>query len=159
HDSARAGAQALPGMGFTSASWRAYRVRNGVITPGVSAGSNHVGASVTVMANVICPAGASERPSGPAAGIGTGRTTAMVRARATADASDERRVMDVDPPGAIVGWIVHLHAACLNSPSVVSCPGLIGARRSDAIRSSRPHRAARLAALPGHDDVRPAMRR
>src|SRR5918998_6226247 len=31
---------------------------NGVITPGVSAGSNHVGAMVTWMAQVICPLGA-----------------------------------------------------------------------------------------------------
>src|SRR4029453_6076038 len=99
--------------------------RNGVITPGVSAGSNHVGASVTVMAKVICPAGASERPSGPAAGAGTGRTTAKGRTRATADASDERRAMGIHPPRSVVRWIVHPHATCLNPPPGVFVPGLI----------------------------------
>jgi hypothetical protein len=32
---------------------------NGVTIPGVSAGSNHVGAMVTSTAHVICPAGAA----------------------------------------------------------------------------------------------------
>ena len=34
------------------------------MTPGVSAGSNHVGASVMVTAKVIRPSGAAARPSG-----------------------------------------------------------------------------------------------
>src|SRR6266705_4703522 len=45
HDSARLGASGLPGIGFTTASWSAYSIMNGVITDGVSAGSNHAGAS------------------------------------------------------------------------------------------------------------------
>jgi len=43
--SARLGAIALPGIGLAIASWRAYRIMKGVTIPGVSAGSNHVGAS------------------------------------------------------------------------------------------------------------------
>ena len=45
HDSARLGASGLPGIGFTMASCSAYITMNGVMMPGVSAGSNHVGAS------------------------------------------------------------------------------------------------------------------
>jgi hypothetical protein len=37
---------ALPGIGFTRASCSAKRIMNGVPIPGVSAGSNQVGASV-----------------------------------------------------------------------------------------------------------------
>src|SRR5438477_285533 len=51
---------ALPGIGFTSASCSAYRIMNGVPIPGVSAGSNQVGASEMWTAHVI-------RPSGPPA--------------------------------------------------------------------------------------------
>ena len=47
HDSARLGAMALPGIGLTIASCSAYSTMNGVPMPGVSAGSNHVGASDT----------------------------------------------------------------------------------------------------------------
>jgi hypothetical protein len=46
HDSARLGAMLLPGIGFTIASWSAYRNMNGVMSPGVSAGSKSVGAKV-----------------------------------------------------------------------------------------------------------------
>jgi len=52
------------------------------MTPGVSAGSNHVGASETVAARVICPS-AAERGG---AGVDT-RTTAI------ASSSDERCLM------------------------------------------------------------------
>ncbi len=38
---------ALPGIGFTRASWSAYSTMNGVAIPGVSAGSNQVGAIET----------------------------------------------------------------------------------------------------------------
>src|SRR5438105_4998685 len=48
-------------MGFTSASCSAYRTRNGVMSPGVSAGSKKVGASEKWTAQVICPEGGSER--------------------------------------------------------------------------------------------------
>ena len=52
------------------------------MTPGVSAGSNHVGASVTVAASVICPAGAATWAETGAA--------SSVRTRTTTGASDER---------------------------------------------------------------------
>src|SRR5438445_5063476 len=58
HDSARAGAMLLPGIGFTSASWVAERTMNGVPWI-VSAGSNHVGTSVVCTAHVIVPSGAA----------------------------------------------------------------------------------------------------
>src|SRR5882672_5864797 len=92
HDSARPGAQALPGIGFTSASWSTYSMRNGVMTPGVSAGSNHVGASVTVTARVTCPAGPSDF-----AGVwaNSGHANATVTTSATAGTSDERRAIAV----------------------------------------------------------------
>ena len=56
-DSARLGASVWPGMGFTRASWRAYKNMNGVIMPGVSAGSNQVGDKVTCTPTVNCPLG------------------------------------------------------------------------------------------------------
>jgi hypothetical protein len=57
HDSARLGASGLPGIGFTMASWSAYITMKGVIMLGVSAGSNHVGATETGTAHVSCPPG------------------------------------------------------------------------------------------------------
>src|SRR5213592_3955364 len=63
-------------MGFTSAS----RVRNGVMTPGVSAGSNHVGASVTVAANVTCPSGAATAGAHIAGARGTNRPSTTPKA-------------------------------------------------------------------------------
>jgi hypothetical protein len=43
----------------TMPSWSAYITMNGVMMPGVSAGSSHVGASVTCTPQVICPSGAA----------------------------------------------------------------------------------------------------
>src|SRR5262245_30848300 len=54
---------------------------NGVMTPGVSAGSNHVGASDTWTANVIWPSGAADTAGG----------SSRARARTTANSDDERR--------------------------------------------------------------------
>src|SRR5438046_5317821 len=62
------------------------------MTPGVSAGSNHVGAIETVAAKVICPA---------AACADAGGASARVRTRARADARDERRAMGVLPKKAL----------------------------------------------------------
>src|SRR5262249_60489010 len=67
HDSARLGAMCLPGIGFSMASWSAYRTMKGVMSPGVSAGSNKVGARVKWSAQVIWPAGASARALGATA--------------------------------------------------------------------------------------------
>src|SRR5438445_344233 len=58
-------------------------MRNGVITSGVSAGSNHVGASVMFSAKVICPSAAAAR-------TGAESVRARVRTRATAEAGDAR---------------------------------------------------------------------
>src|SRR5262245_12645306 len=52
---------------------------NGVMTPGVSAGSNHVGASDTWMAKVIWPSGGADAAARPAAGGTTIRTRASAR--------------------------------------------------------------------------------
>src|SRR5437899_4520716 len=57
--SARLGAIVLPGMGLATASWSAYRIMNGVTIPGVSAGSNQVGASEMWIAQVSCPSAAT----------------------------------------------------------------------------------------------------
>src|SRR5882762_1612812 len=66
------------------------------MTPGVSAGSNHVGARETWTAIVSWPAGASERPSGAAAAsVATGGSAATVRASRSASARDERRTLTV----------------------------------------------------------------
>src|SRR5689334_3427544 len=70
HDSARLGAIGWPGIGFKTASCSAYSIMNGVITDGVSAGSNHVGASETWTANVTSPSAAI------AAGVASGATDA-----------------------------------------------------------------------------------
>src|SRR4029450_2649997 len=54
-------------MGFTSASCMAYKQIKGVINPGVSAGSNHIGARVMCIAQVIWPVGS------PFCAMATGR--------------------------------------------------------------------------------------
>jgi hypothetical protein len=51
-------------MGFTIASCIAYITKNGVMIPGVSAGSNHVGASVMCTPHVIWPSGAAPAGAG-----------------------------------------------------------------------------------------------
>ena len=58
HDSARLFALGPDGIGLSSASWIAYRVRKGLIEPSVSAGSSQRGARVKCTAQVIWPAGA-----------------------------------------------------------------------------------------------------
>src|SRR5712692_9729146 len=58
------------------------------MTPGVSAGSNHVGAIDTVAAKVTCPAGVC---------AATGAASARVRASVTADVRRERRGMAIPP--------------------------------------------------------------
>src|SRR5439155_20555882 len=80
------------------------------MTPGVSAGSNHVGASETWTAIVSWPSGAA------AAGVATGESTATVRASRSAGGRDERRTLTVSSVLSIesvrVGVIrVHLDAA------------------------------------------------
>src|SRR4029077_21237742 len=83
HDSARLGAHGLPGIGFTTASLLAENRMKGVMTPGVSAGSNQVGARDTCTAIVIWPSGA--------AGAGAGTASATARARRATEASERRR--------------------------------------------------------------------
>src|SRR6266446_7703259 len=73
-------------MGFTMASCSAYITMNGVMIPGVSAGSNHVGASEMCTPQVSCP-------SGPAARAAPGAAATKPRA---ARAKASRRVT---PPG------------------------------------------------------------
>src|SRR5438132_7122635 len=70
HDSARLGARGSPGIGFTTASCSAYMIMNGVMIPGVSAGSNQVGASEMWTPQVICPSGAARD------GVGVSHVTA-----------------------------------------------------------------------------------
>ena len=61
------------------------------MTPGVSAGSNQVGASVTVAAKVTWPAGVSERPDGAGTWPDAGST--KVSTSATADTGDDQRAI------------------------------------------------------------------
>src|SRR5439155_5246918 len=84
HDSARLGAIGCPGNGFTTASCSAYSIMNGVMTDGVSAGSNHVGASEMCTAHVTSPSGAA------VAG------TAMTSSASTSIAA---RTLTLSPPG------------------------------------------------------------
>src|SRR5438477_2418083 len=56
---------------------------NGLMTPGVSAGSKNVGATETCTAHVSCPAGAAAAPRG---------APAMTTARASASAVNARRL-------------------------------------------------------------------
>src|SRR5438094_6299026 len=60
----------MPGIGFTMASCSAYMIMNGVMIPGVSAGSNQVGASEMWTPQVICPSGAARD------GVGVSHVTA-----------------------------------------------------------------------------------
>src|SRR5690242_5441845 len=95
HDSARLGAIGWPGIGFTTASCSAYSIMNGVITDGVSAGSNHVGASETWTANVTSPSAAIT------GGAATGASAADSRsAAATPRRNAERRArrLTTSPP-------------------------------------------------------------
>src|SRR5882724_10156848 len=75
----------------STAATCAYRVKKGVMTPGVSAGSNHVGASETWTASVICPSAA------PAGGGAAQRARAQV-ARPRTKATSGR-----DPPCSTAG--------------------------------------------------------
>src|SRR6516162_2134306 len=72
-------------MGFTMASCSAYITMKGVMIPGVSAGSNHVGANEMCTPQVSCPSGLAARAE-PGAPTIRARTT---RARAC------RRVVSV----------------------------------------------------------------
>src|SRR5438093_1641375 len=91
-DSARLGAIAWPGMGFTSPSWSAYRIMKGVMMPVVSAGSNHAGASEAWTAHVIVP-------SGTAAVAGAG---APLSTDANANIKHQRGRAVIDAPFATV---------------------------------------------------------
>src|SRR5437899_1485314 len=78
----------LPGIGFTSASWSAYWIQNGVMKPITSPGSSHAGATVTYSAQRISPSGfgcasaRSARATPSAAHTSrTGTATVNVRAR------------------------------------------------------------------------------
>src|SRR5262245_5483816 len=74
-------------MGFTMASCSAYITMKGVMIPGVSAGSNHVGANEMCTPQVSCPSGPAARGE-PGAPTIRARTV-RVRARAC------RRVVSV----------------------------------------------------------------
>src|SRR3954469_12612817 len=63
NDSARLGVAILPGIGFTMPSCSAYSTMKGVRMPGVSAGSNQVGASDTWIAQVSWPCGSPAKAS------------------------------------------------------------------------------------------------
>src|SRR5258708_1933266 len=77
-------------MGFTSASCSAYKTIHGVMIPGVSAGSNQVGASVVCTPQVNCPCG-------PAAAANSGVPATIPKA---ASAKRSRRVTPAPlPPG------------------------------------------------------------
>src|SRR6476660_5746998 len=65
HDSARLGALRAAGIGFTRASWSAYRIMKGVISASVSAGSSHRVASVMWAAVVTVEAGWAPTGAGP----------------------------------------------------------------------------------------------
>ena len=65
--SARLGVAMLPGIGFTMPSCSAYSTMKGVMMPGVSAGSNQVGASDTWIAQVSWPCGPPAKASRGAA--------------------------------------------------------------------------------------------
>src|SRR5262245_56886233 len=100
HDSARLGAIGLPDIGFTTASCSAYSTMNGVITDGVSAGSNHVGASEMCTAQVTSPSGAA------AAGDATtsmSRTNAAARSLTTSSPRDQATEHRAVPKRVILG--------------------------------------------------------
>ena len=63
YDLARLGVAMLPGIGFTMPSCSAYSTMKGVMMPGVSAGSNQVGASDTWTAQVSWPCGPPAKAS------------------------------------------------------------------------------------------------
>src|SRR5215470_13146405 len=68
-------------MGFTMASCSAYITMKGVMIPGVSAGSNHVGANEMCTPQVSCPSGLAARaePGAPAIKARTARARACRR--------------------------------------------------------------------------------
>src|SRR5262249_25743125 len=68
-------------MGFTMASCSAYITMKGVMIPGVSAGSNHVGANEMCTPQVSCPSGLAARtePGAPTNRARTARARACRR--------------------------------------------------------------------------------
>ena len=76
HASASDGVLSPAGMGFTSASWIAYRTMNGLMNASVSLGSSHLAASVTCRPQVSVPSGAAWAGAARA-------TTASTTSRAT----------------------------------------------------------------------------
>src|SRR5262249_39727547 len=93
--SARLGVMRLPGIGFTIASWMAYKTQNAV-RPWNSPGSNHTGDRVTYSAQRISPsgfAGAAGRVWAPASPHGTSASRAhRTEAAAAADHLESLRV-------------------------------------------------------------------
>src|SRR3989442_15799217 len=96
----------LPGMGFTSASWSAYWIQNGVMKPSTSPGSSQAGATVTYSAQRISPSGfgcaaagslsvaTSTRPRSRTLMVtvdvrARGRVMSKVRSSVRSDASDD----------------------------------------------------------------------
>ena len=67
----------LPGNGFSIASCSAYITMKGVMMPGVSAGSNQVGASDICTPQVSWLCGAAEPASGPPGVIRTAHHGAL----------------------------------------------------------------------------------
>src|SRR5206468_9477534 len=84
-DSARLGVVWPAGIGFTSASWIAYRTLNGVMADSVSPGSSQRGASVTWKAYVTWPWGPA------ASAVLTGTPSAQIAESSTAAATDRAR--------------------------------------------------------------------
>src|SRR5262245_21969304 len=126
----------LPGIGFTMASWMAYRTIRIVTMPVCSAGSNQVGASVTCTAQVIgCWAVARAGPRRMASVAIRTRTrrrtlmsdllSALSRGRAGIRRLDRTARMARDYPGMLepVNWFL--------------LSGTAGDGRSDGVRVGR----------------------
>src|SRR2546427_321101 len=133
--SARLGAMALPGMGLATASWRAYRIMNGVTIPGVSAGSNQVGASEMWTAKVSCPSAAT---AGTAAASGNRRRSSAA----------DRRLMVSSSVGRVEGTA---SAGLLRAPDPPASSDQ-SVELSRVLAGDRAHAVLPLGVQPGEID-------
>src|SRR5204863_1449509 len=101
----------LSGMGLATASCSAYITMNGVTIPGVSAGSNHVGASEMWTPQVTWPSGAAA--AGPAAAAEISRTRTVTERRGLIMSLQPRSAPRDRPDhgGVVVVAVARLHRA------------------------------------------------
>jgi hypothetical protein len=102
-------------MGLARASWSAYSIMKGVMTPAVSAGSNHDGASETWTARMICPSGAASAGESPVDGCAATRAVTRVR--------ESRKRARFTMSSGVSRWLPAGPSECLAGREYTTRPG------------------------------------